>query len=235
MLRRRRASTAPLGIRHSPSHPITRTRRYSRPAGRCSGCRLPPSRALVSRAWASSTFDWVSATSTGSVPVHFTATNKKRLFALDRCVRRSWDHTACGPRVWSPGPPHTHTQHRAPGRLATCCWMLTGSGTFLLCSDVLDEPVIRKHGQTRATLFLISVDSCRVSVRAARDRLPVQDALGSEPPPSSCPHKWTVIFSCPRTKPANNGPSGGHSPFARAFLDGQSGVFAEGLALKSAT
>ena len=60
-LRRRQASTAPLGTRHSPSHPVTRTRRHSRPAGRCSGGRLPPSLALVSRAcWTSSTFDWVS-------------------------------------------------------------------------------------------------------------------------------------------------------------------------------
>ena len=100
--------------------------------------------------------------------------------------------------------------------------------------EALDEPVIRKYGQRRAIHFLISVDSCRVSVQAARDRLPVQDAMACEPTPSSCPHKWTVIFSCSRTKPANDGPSGGHSPFAKAFLDGQNGVFAGGLTLKAA-
>ena len=113
-LRRRQASTAPLGTRHSPSHPVTRTRRHSRPAGRCSGGCLPRSLALVSPAcWTSSTFDWVS----GHVN---TARIKQK--KLDQVIS---GQEPCGPA----GSP-THTQHRAAGRLATCCWMLTGPGTF---------------------------------------------------------------------------------------------------------
>ena len=142
-LRRRQASTAPLGTRHSPSHPVTRTRRHSRPAGRCSGGRLPPSLALVSRAClTSSTFDWVSG--------HVNTGRTKKKMGIWQTPFCSQDR-ACGPA----GSP-THTQHRAAGRLATCCWMLTGPGTFCsaaartVCDAVRVPRARRRSSCTRA-------------------------------------------------------------------------------------
>ena len=55
-----------------------------------------------------------------------------------------------------------------------------------------------------------------------------------EPRRESAPQEWTVVFSCSRGSTANDGQSGGNSPFASALLDEEVGVFAEGVRLRDA-
>ena len=102
------------------------------------------------------------------------------------------------------------------------------SDIFLVLRDYLDDPVYNKLKKT--IHFIIHLDSCRLSM----DQRNVQVALACEPERPKCPRKWTVFFSCSRTQPASDGPSGGHSPFAQAFLDPQYGYMAEGITLASA-
>ena len=94
----------------------------------------------------------------------------------------------------------------------------------------LDEPVRQKHGEARAIVFLVVLDTCRVN---GPDRS-LDGALSCEPAPESAPLKYTIVFSCRRTTAASDGPSGGHSPFARALLDATRGIFAEGVSLHTA-
>ena len=101
------------------------------------------------------------------------------------------------------------------------------SEVLLILHDFLDEPVSKKS--QKVIHFIIHLDSCRSSTH--RD---VNATLACEPESGKCPRKWSVIFSCSRTKPASDGPSGGHSPFAKAFLDPQLGFMAEGVSIHSA-
>ena len=101
------------------------------------------------------------------------------------------------------------------------------SEILLILHDYLDDPVCKKS--QRVIHFIIDLDSCRSSTHRN-----VQATLACEPAPDKCPRKWTVVFSCSRTKPASDGPSGGHSPFARAFLDPHRDFMAEGVSLASA-
>jgi hypothetical protein len=97
-----------------------------------------------------------------------------------------------------------------------------------LLRDKLDLPVRDNKGKERAIVFVIILDSCR---NAVADRSIGRD-LACEVAPGSAPHKYTVFFSCSRTTTASDGPSGGHSPFARALLDAEGGFFAEGVTLR---
>ena len=81
--------------------------------------------------------------------------------------------------------------------------------------DHLDQPARLEKG--KEIVFLVVLDSCRCTVddRAARN------PVNFEPPADSSPRKYTLYFSCSRTRTASDGPSGGHSPFAQALLDAQ--------------
>jgi hypothetical protein len=99
-----------------------------------------------------------------------------------------------------------------------------------LLRDTLDLPVRLNKGSERAMVFVIVLDSCR---NAPADRSIGHD-LACEVAPDSAPHKYAVFFSCSRTTTASDGPSGGHSPFAQALLDTESGFFAKGVTLRDA-
>ncbi len=99
-----------------------------------------------------------------------------------------------------------------------------------LLREKLDNPTRLKMGQDRAIVFVIVLDSCR---NAAAGRSIGRDQA-CQVAPDSAPHKYTVFFSCSRTTTASDGPSGGHSPFARALLDAEGGFFAQGVTLRDA-
>jgi hypothetical protein len=66
--------------------------------------------------------------------------------------------------------------------------------------DTLDLPVRHKMHQPRSISFLVVLDCCRNSF---------DDALACEPAPQSLSNNTTILFSCSRTKTADDGPSGG--------------------------
>jgi hypothetical protein len=96
-----------------------------------------------------------------------------------------------------------------------------------LLRDELDVPVLQK---LKEIVFLVVLDSCRSTVHDRAARTPIN----FEPPADSSPRKYTLYFSCSRTRTASDGPSGGHSPFTQALLDEQHGFFAEGVTLDDA-
>ena len=115
-----------------------------------------------------------------------------------------------------------------PGDLGHECLSL--DTLLLTLRQELDEPVRQKHGESKAIAFLVVLDACRVN---GPDRS-FNGALACEPAPESAPLKYTIVFSCSRTKTASDGPSGGHSPFVRELLDERCGIFAEGISLYTA-
>jgi hypothetical protein len=105
---------------------------------------------------------------------------------------------------------------------------------LLTLRQELDEPVRQKHGEARAIAFVVVLDACRAP-GPDQDRDLLGGALaGCEPAPESAPLKYTIVFSCSRTKTASDGPGGGHSPFVSALLHARYGIFAEGVALHKA-
>ena len=95
--------------------------------------------------------------------------------------------------------------------------------------DHLDTPVRKKHGEEHAIVFVVVLDSWS----PFRPRGTRGTSL-YEPDPESAPGKYIVYFSCSRSTKADDGDAGDHSPFAKALLHAQRGMFAEGVPLHEA-
>ena len=99
-----------------------------------------------------------------------------------------------------------------------------------------EEEIKKEHGTKQSIVFLIVPDSCRTFMGNAEERL-VREVSQIEleaAKPKNAPSNYTIIYSCSRSTAASDGPQGGHSPFASAFLDKERGFFAEGISLTSA-
>ena len=91
-----------------------------------------------------------------------------------------------------------------------------------------EEEIKKEHGRKQSLVFLIVPDSCRKSI-GERSVVDLEAAKFE-----NAPSNYTIIYSCSRSTAASDGPQGGHSPFASAFLDKERGFFAEGISLTSA-
>jgi len=91
-----------------------------------------------------------------------------------------------------------------------------------------EEEIKKEHGRKQSLVFLIVPDSCRKSI-GERSVIDLEAAKFE-----NAPSNYTIIYSCSRSTAASDGPQGGHSPFASAFLDKERGFFAEGISLTSA-
>lgn len=99
--------------------------------------------------------------------------------------------------------------------------------------DILDAPVRSKHGEKRAISFVVVLDSCRSVCQSFAKQggrnpniEPSAQEVGSL--------KYAIIYSCARTKEASDGENETNSPFAKALLDRECGIFAEGVKLEDA-
>ena len=99
-----------------------------------------------------------------------------------------------------------------------------------------EEEIKKEKGQEQSLVFLIVPDSCRTFMGDAGERLvrEVSQIDLEAAKRENAPSNYTIIYSCSRSTAASDGPQGGHSPFASAFLDKERGFFAEGISLTSA-
>ena len=95
-----------------------------------------------------------------------------------------------------------------------------------------EEEIKKEHGKKQSLVFLIVPDSCRTLMGDAGERSVEIDLEAAKP--KNAPSNYTIIYSCSRSTAASDGPQGGHSPFASAFLDKEHGFFAEGISVTSA-
>ena len=98
-----------------------------------------------------------------------------------------------------------------------------------LCRDKLDKPV-RDKKPPREVSFVILLDCCRVSITGIADSIHSAARLEAESG-DKAPMDYWVCSSCSRGGEAEDGPAGGHSPFANELLNPEAGIFEPGRKL----
>jgi hypothetical protein len=108
---------------------------------------------------------------------------------------------------------------------------------FVALSDVFDacyefDCHARRLEDRQDVTFVVIVDACRCREFGQQDSASIASSL--DPESSKAPVKWALCYSCSRNSVAMDGRDGEHSPFAQGLLDRETGIFAQGVPLKTA-